>query len=288
MKFLKMLTSTRFLINASIAVLLVTGLVWGTLTFLDYYTMHGETIAVPDFSGLKEAEIEKIIEDKKLRYSIVDSVFVTEMPKGTAVAQDPPPSSLVKKNRTIYITMNSFHPPRIGMPRLTDRSMREVVIIMENIGLRIGDIKTIPAICPGCVLNQLYQGKDIEEGELIPKGAVIDLVVGMGISNDKIRTPLMVDLTMDSAIRVLNMHTLLQGAIVYDETILTEEDSINARVYRQEPQYSENSIIPLGSSVDLWFTVDTTKIDNKLRENYVNDTTIITSIKNDSLQKPAE
>jgi len=277
-------TSRRFLINLLLAVASSILIIWSTLAFLDYYTSHGETIAVPDISGLSAEEIQDITNQKKLRFEIVDSLYVADKPKGTALDQDPPAEALVKEYRTIYVTMNSYHPPRVSMPRLVDRSLRSVVIITENMGLKLGDYEYVPDLCTGCVLKQKYKGKEIEEGTLIPKGAEIELVIGMGISEDRIKVPLLIDLKLDSTISLLQHYLLNLGGENYDETVQTLEDSLEARVYKQAPVYSEKTYIPLGSSIDVWLTRDTSKIDTKARENFVIDTSKYSDQRNDTSQ----
>ena len=208
-----------------------------------------------------------------MKFEIVDSVYNSQQPKGVVLEQDPQPGFMVKENRTIYLTMNAFYPPSLPMPRLIDNSIRLAKIILENNGLKLKDYTFIPDVCKNCVLKQLYKGEEIEEGALVPKGAKIDLVVGMGISNDRIRVPLLVELTIDSAMKELQRHYLNLGGENYDETVFTLEDSMTARVYMQDPPYSATSSLPLGSSVNLWFTMDTSKIDTKLRDGYVTDST---------------
>jgi hypothetical protein len=52
------------------------------------------------------------------------------------------------------------------------------------------------------------------------------------------------------------------GALIFDSSILTPEDSLNAIVWRQYPSTSNTRIINSGSSVDLWLTsTDTLSVD---------------------------
>jgi hypothetical protein len=48
------------------------------------------------------------------------------------------------------------------------------------------------------------------------------------------------------------------GVLIYDPSILTPEDSVNAIVWKQYPSTSNTRIINVGGSVDLWLTsIDT-------------------------------
>jgi hypothetical protein len=51
------------------------------------------------------------------------------------------------------------------------------------------------------------------------------------------------------------------GAVIYDGTIYTMEDSAKAFVWKQRPSYEENKeLINLGASVDIWLTIDSIKL----------------------------
>ena len=74
------------------------------------------------------------------------------------------------------------------MPKLVDRSTRQALFMIESYGLRQGTVTEIAADCKGCVVKQLYKGKEIMAGEPIKKGSKIDLLVGKKES-DFVTTP---------------------------------------------------------------------------------------------------
>ena len=65
--FFRFLLTKVFLINLILAMVLVSGTIWGVFRYLDVYTLHNETITVPDFKGFKPSELDGYIEDKKLQ-----------------------------------------------------------------------------------------------------------------------------------------------------------------------------------------------------------------------------
>src|SRR3982751_5811319 len=103
--------------------------------WLNNYTHHGESITVPDVRGLTEEKLVRFINDKHLRYKIVDSLFEDSKVPGTVIEQDPKPDSKVKENRTIYLTVNSSRPPKVKMPDLADVSFRQAEAILQTFGL---------------------------------------------------------------------------------------------------------------------------------------------------------
>ncbi|MGB0888056.1 MAG: PASTA domain-containing protein, partial [Vicingaceae bacterium] len=112
----KFLFSKSFLINLTAALLFAALVVWGIFKFIDNYTLHGETISVPALEGLTIEDVNEILTEKELRYSILDSIYIEDAIGGTVLEQNPAENDLVKKNRTIYVTVAKVVPPRVSMP----------------------------------------------------------------------------------------------------------------------------------------------------------------------------
>ena len=110
------------------------------------------------------------------------------------------------------------------------------------------------------VIEQHYNGKSITEGDSVQKGSVIDLVLGKGLSNQRTSVPDLVGMTLDPARNKILISSLNLGTYIYDNTILNGKDSLNAFVYKQNPEYREDASLQLGSAVYLWLTVDSGKL----------------------------
>ncbi|MEX2380154.1 MAG: hypothetical protein WD530_05390, partial [Vicingaceae bacterium] len=176
------------------------------------------------------------------------------------IEQDPVEGYEVKHGRKIYLTVSAYAPPQISMPDLNDMSLRQATTLLETFGLEVGELTYKPDVCANCILEQFYEGEEVHAGMSIPKGAVIDLVLGQGLSNEMTEVPYLIDFTTDLAAELLKANYLNVGSLNFDETVETAEDSAEARVYRQIPFYSEEPSIPMGSSVDLFLTKDTNRI----------------------------
>lgn len=146
--------------------------------YLDSFTRHNKYIETPYLIRLPLNDAIKLIESKKLKYSIVDSIYTPQDKPGIVIAQNPEPYSKVKENRNIYITITSFHPPKIQMPKLVDMSERQAIMVIKSYELKLGKITYEIADCNGCVIKQMSNGKEIKAGEYIKKGSIIDIVVG--------------------------------------------------------------------------------------------------------------
>lgn len=260
MNFLKFLLSKQFLKNLLIAVIIGIVLLAGTFLWLKIYTRHGKTITVPDLSGLTEEEVGIITESKSLRFEIVDSIFNKELPRGTVAKQNPRPGSKVKQNRRLYLTMNAVNPEKVNMPAVTGVSLRQARAILETYGLKLGKISYKPDIAVNVVLEQNYQDTIAKPGMIIVKGAEIDLVLGKGLSNETTAVPNLTGFDLLLAKQFLADRYLNIGAIIYDNTIEDDEDSTAAFVWKQRPEFENENKLQLGENVDIWLTVDSTKL----------------------------
>jgi beta-lactam-binding protein with PASTA domain len=258
MDFLRFLITKKFLRHLLLVVLISVILLLGTLLGLKIYTHHGQAILVPNLTGLTINEVRDVVSSRRLRYEVIDSIYTEAVPRGTVVKQNPRPNSKVKLNRRLFITMNAVHQERVSMPRLVDLSDRQARLAIENAGLMLGEISYRPYYARGSVLQQKYNGSVIEEGTMIPKGASIDLVLGMGLSDEKTTVPDLVGLDLMLAKEAIQRRFLNFGIATYDATVETEEDSLLAFVYRQDPPYSDESLINKGIEVFVWMTLDST------------------------------
>jgi len=256
MTLFKFLASKTFFKHLGIAVGGVIILLTLTFLVLKLYTHHGKAYGVPDFTGMTLEEVHKKAKKSKLRIEIADSVFNNNKPKGTVIEQNPEAGFKVKKNRRIFLIMNALNPEKVKMPNIMGVSHRQAEAVLKNAGLEIGRLIHVPDIAVNNVLKQKYNGQEIEEGTLVPKGSKIDLVLGMGLSNQKTQVPDLDHYTLERAKNRILRSALNLGAIIYDESIEDGTDSTEAKVWRQYPSFKENKTIRLGSTIDLWLTVD--------------------------------
>lgn len=248
--FFSFIKSKLFLKNLAVSLALLFVLLWAVFKWLDVYTHHGELVEVPDFTGIKKADLDAFIQDKRLKYIIIDSVYDPKGPKGIVIRQEPEKKINVKENRTIYLYVTTILAPQVTMPKLMDKSLRQAASMLDTYGLKMGRARYVPDQCMNCVLQQLVKGKKVEPGTQLPKGTRVDLVVGKGLSDEKIPIPNFIGLTRAEVLDKLSEYSLNEGAVSFEQPA----DSGRARVYRQIPRPSENEKISMGSNIDLFFT----------------------------------
>lgn len=245
----------------SILILFLVGIFifYATLVILRHYTHHGEALPVPDVRGLTLAEAEKVLKEKKMRWQLSDSVYVTSAKPGAVVNQNPEPGFKVKENRNIFLTINALAPEKIKMPNVVDMSLRQAKTTLESHGLTIEKLTPVPYMAVNYVLKQLYRGQEIRKGAEIVKGSEIELVVGSGLSDEKTFVPNLLGNTLLEARETLTQYFLNFGVTIYDDTVNTGVDSLQAFIYRQRPAANANAMLQLGASIDVWLTIDESK-----------------------------
>ena len=260
MKLLKFLFSKIFLKNLGISIVIGLALIFAILLWLKVITHHGKSNPVPDFYGLTPEEAQDLGSEKKLRLEITDSVYNNNAERGTIVEQYPIVGKRVKKNRKIFLIINATNPESVVMPGVVGLTHRQAKAILETFGLEVGKLSYIPDLALNNVLKQRYNGSEIQDGDTIPKGSRIDLVLGTGLSNRKTIVPELTGFTFDQARnRILNA-SLNMGAVLYDETVTNMEDSLQAFIWKQNPEFDEDNLTKLGSPVYLWLTIDSTRL----------------------------
>lgn len=263
-KFIGFLGSRTFVLNLIIAIVLVVGSVFGILSYLNTYTLHSQSIEVPSIIGMQKNELENYLSRMDLNYKISDSIYSKSSTPGEVLEQHPEKGDLVKPDRTIYITVASTEPLKIKMPDLVDLSLRQAQTLLLSYGLQVGKLSYQPDLCKNCILEQKMDGKIVEANEKVLKGSVIDLVVGEGKTQEMVKVPYCIGLDLEEATRVLTLSSLNVGALNYDASVSDKIDSIDAKVYRQDPYFTSNPSVSMGSTIDLFLTMDSSRIVHRL------------------------
>lgn len=252
MDFLRFLKSKTFFKNLTAMTVLTFILIFIAIKMLSWFTKHGQSITLPDFTGLYPDEIFESKQYRNFDFIIIDSVYDETKEKGSIAAQDPLPESKVKNGRKIYLTILSILPEQVTMPDLTDLTLRQATAILETYGLKIASLKFIPDI-GATVIEQRYRGNKIESGEKITKGSKIELLVGSGLSDEKVAVPLLIGKKRQEAITILHSAGLNVGS----ENYMDGNDTLKIRVFKQSPRPSTVPYKNMGESVDIWYRSET-------------------------------
>src|SRR6478735_10262329 len=229
----KFLTLRPFAINLLVVIALLLVIIFVFFFSLGSITKHNETLAVTDVKGKTLAEATTLLEQKKFRVSVQDSVYIDSLPPLTVIKQSPESEEVVKTNRTIYLTINRATPPLIDMPDLRGFSYRSAQMFLESLGLKTGNISYTPDIARNAVKDQLLNGKTVEPGTKVPMSTAIDLVLGTGLGETQLSVPDLIGLTLSQARDYIAGDNINIGVVLLEGAVT---DTANAYIVRQSPE----------------------------------------------------
>jgi|TARA_B110000977_G_scaffold197219_1_gene279210 beta-lactam-binding protein with PASTA domain len=246
----------RLFVHFCLGLLILTGVIYGSLKALDKMTLHGETILVPNLSSYSIYEVEDTLSALNLRYSVVDSgAYNANYPRGSVIDQLPKANSRVKFNREILITVNPKNVSLISIPNFTDRSSRQYISMLKAKGFRIGKFIYKKDEHANVVLDVQFKGAKLKAEDKLEKSSQLDLVLGNG-KGMQMKMPNLLAVSKRNIEMKLQNSSLNIGEFYYDNSVI---DTLNAFVYKQNPE-AETEEIDLGSFVKLWFTEDSSTL----------------------------
>ncbi len=243
-----------------LAVVIGVAIILILIIWLNIYTRHGQSRPTPEIRGLSIDEAKHVVDKNRMKLQIIDSVYTTLVPRGCVAEQTPLPGHRVKKGRTIKATINAFNPEMVAVPDLVGLPRRQALSLIATSGLEVGQLNYVPDLTVDFVLKQTLHGRDVSPGDSVQKGMVIDLVLGRGLSSQRTPLPMLTGRNLEQARNEILGASLNLGAFVFDATVVTAEDSLNALVYKQNPEYVRDASVQLGSAVYIWLTTDSLKM----------------------------
>lgn len=176
--FRKKLFSRVVYWNLIAMVLVGIALCLGMWIWMVRYTMHGESVDVPEVKGMMLGDAEYALEKLELVTVVVDSAYVRQQPAGIVLEQKPGAGSRVKSGREIYLTINQKQTPTNTVPDIAGNcSRREAEARLRALGFKIGSMEFVPGD-PDWVIALKVNGREVYTGERVPCDAPVVLVVG--------------------------------------------------------------------------------------------------------------
>ena len=263
MKILKnifaFVTTKLFIKQVGLLILCYLLLIGGTLLYLDIRTHHGEKIAVPNIVGKHIDDIEELLEESELDYIVLDSIYRPDVREGTIIKQNPEPTSrtkvFVKSSRIVEISL-SKKINYVVVPDLLHKSKRYAESILKNRGLKFQFSFKISPNNIDAVISQKVKGRRIREGEKVPYGTVIHLIIGKASKEDPFEVPDLYGMTYtqaDSVVYELPSVSLIIGDCAGCKT---KKDTLRARISSQTPEFFKGNMRPPGSDIVIFLEKD--------------------------------
>lgn len=255
-KIKNFVVNKKFLVNIGLILLTYIVVVFIVKTFLNSTTNHGEKILVPDLTGKNVKDVQAILEDIGLEYEVVESIYDPTKPDGTVLLQNPEPtkvsSTFVKEGRILRIKI-SKKTQLVEVPNCVDKSQRFAENILKSRGFKYKVEYKASTESAGAVMQQLYNGRSIEEKEKIAIGSTITLIVGRGGQGEEFPTPNLVDLTICDVKSRLSLVPNVNLVVICNGCV-TSADSCAAIVNSQSPEYIEGSVMSAGATLTVHAT----------------------------------
>lgn len=225
---------------------------------LGWLTGNGVTEKVPNIVGLEASVAQKNLKNLGFNVVLQDSIYVDTLTRNSVLRQTPEADEVVKKGRTVYLTINRVLAPQIEMPNLIGFSLQSAEAFLKVLGLRVGSITMVPDRNKNVIIDQMSRGISIPPGTKISSGSIINLTVGDGGMSAIVEVPDLIGLTVGIAKEKLMELGLLVGNYSASANI---QDTASSFIIGQDPTpYSmqldslgmplKNKINP-GSSINL-------------------------------------
>lgn len=176
-KFFSLYLVGNLLAMAVVIVLLCFGVKYG----LEWYTHHGEGIAVPKVEGMTYANARMLIEQEGLTIMVTDSGYNKRLPANCILAQNPGVGTQVKQGHTVYVTVNAPSSPTFAIPDIVDNSSyREAEAKLMAMGFKLLPPKKVLGE-KDWVYGIISRGRRISTGDLVSIDSPLTLLIGSGM-----------------------------------------------------------------------------------------------------------
>jgi beta-lactam-binding protein with PASTA domain len=237
-------STKSFFLNLLIIILLTIGILVAFFASLGYITKHGESITVPNVTGQNVDAAMLKISQMNLKPVVLDSTFYDSLPPLSIVSQTPAAGAKVKDGRIVYFTINQAVAPMIQMPDLTGYSLNSASLLLKSFGLKLGSYTYTASLVKDAVIKQQMGDSDIAAGVQVPKGTVINLVIGDGSGSQMMTVPNIIGMQVAEAREYIGSLNCSIGAVTPDIDVVHADSGY---IYKQSPSPVANDSLAAGA-----------------------------------------
>lgn len=213
---------------------------WAFFSFGNFWST--QDITVPDVTGKQMEIAQTMLTDKHLSVSIKE-VDSSEVPVGEVITQTPIGGSVVKANRTIYLTVSrGNHGDTVLVPDLRGLTLDEATRKLKEIGLSVGTVTYADADRDdGKILQQTPSSPD-----KVAQNTTIDVVVSRVKVKEAapVNVPDTRGMSLDTAMQTLNNAGISIGTV----------GNLNSNLPNAQATVTGQSLRKGGRTADLYVT----------------------------------
>lgn len=213
---------------------------WAFFSFGNFWST--QDITVPDVTGKQMEIAQTMLTDKHLSVSIKE-VDSSDVPVGEVITQTPIGGSVVKANRTIYLTVSrGNHGDTVLVPDLRGVTLDEATRKLKEIGLSVGTVTYADADRDdGKILQQTPSSPD-----KVAQNTTIDVVVSRVKVKEAapVNVPDTRGMSLDTAMQTLNNAGISIGTV----------GNLNSNLPNAQATVTGQSLRKGGRTADLYVT----------------------------------
>ena len=231
--------------------------------FLPGYTRHGEEVKIIEVNNLSVEQAKKTLKALRLKMVVADSTYMPNKTLGIIVDQSPAPGSMVKPNRTVYVTVNASQPPKVGIhyDHIITQHLDQVSRKLKSMDIKIGKLKYIPGKGENTIRSISMDGRlifkevDYRKGEkkpsdlqFIPRGSTVDLELYKGEDAEPKEVPDLLCSTYEEAMLLILGNEFYIGTVHVAAS--AKNDTLGAYIVKQSPRPGTEA--SMGTGIDIW------------------------------------
>lgn len=213
---------------------------WAFFSFGNFWST--QDITVPDVTGKQMEIAQTMLTDKHLSVSVKE-VDSSDVPVGEVITQTPIGGSVVKANRTIYLTVSrGNHGDTVLVPDLRGLTLDEATRKLKEIGLSVGTVTYADADRDdGKILQQTPSSPD-----KVAQNTTIDVVVSRVKVKEAapVNVPDTRGMSLDTAMQTLNNAGISIGTV----------GNLNSNLPNAQATVTGQSLRKGGRTADLYVT----------------------------------
>lgn len=159
------------------------------------YTRYGTAIEIPDVRNEQLGAARQELKELGFRVEEEDGQYNPNVPQDVVVDQSPAPSTPIKPNRRVYLTVNRGEVPTVVLPDLSGTSQREARSRLEGRGLEVEmQPDSLPSPHEGTITRQ-----SPEPADTVNVGSRVSLWYSTGLGDTETTIPNLVGLSVEEA-----------------------------------------------------------------------------------------